>query len=73
MFQDISLFWPAPKRQGEAEPADVSSGVHADAIMDRIVHNTIWVETGGHNMREHTAGDFISACRPFVATVERGR
>ncbi|WP_160141101.1 MULTISPECIES: hypothetical protein [Cryobacterium] len=32
------------------------SSVHADAIMDRIVHNTIWVETGGHNMREHTAG-----------------
>ena len=31
-------------------------GVHADAIMDRIVHNTIWVETGGHNMRDHTAG-----------------
>jgi hypothetical protein len=27
-----------------------------DAIMDRIVHNTIWIETGGHNMREHTAG-----------------
>ena len=32
----------------------LGSGVHADAIMDRIVHNTIWVETGGHNMREHT-------------------
>ena len=31
-------------------------GVYADAIMDRIVHDTIWVETGGHNMREHTAG-----------------
>ncbi|GEP28780.1 MULTISPECIES: hypothetical protein [Cryobacterium] len=31
-------------------------GVHADAIMDHIVHNTIWVETGGHNMREHTVG-----------------
>ena len=24
--------------------------------MDRIVHNAIWVETGGHDMREHTAG-----------------
>jgi len=23
--------------------------------MDRIVHNNIWVETGGHNIREHTA------------------
>jgi hypothetical protein len=29
--------------------------VHADAIMDRIVHNTIWTETGISNMREHTA------------------
>lgn len=25
------------------------------STMDRIVHNTIWVATGGHNMREHTA------------------
>ncbi|WP_283255771.1 MULTISPECIES: ATP-binding protein [Brevibacterium] len=33
----------------------LGSGVHADAIMDRIVHNTIWVETGSHNMREHAA------------------
>ena len=31
----------------------LGSGVHADAIMDRIVHNTIWVDTGTHNMREH--------------------
>lgn len=31
----------------------LGSGVHADAIMDRIVHNTIWIETGTHNMREH--------------------
>jgi len=23
--------------------------------MDRIVHNTIWIETGNTNMREHTA------------------
>ena len=29
--------------------------VHADAIMDRIVHRTIWVETGDANMREQTA------------------
>ena len=28
------------------------SGVHADAIMDRIIHNTIWMETGTFNMRE---------------------
>lgn len=28
------------------------SGVHADAIMDRIAHNTLWIDTGTHNMRE---------------------
>ena len=33
----------------------LGSGVHADAIMDRIVHNTIWIDTGTKNMREHTA------------------
>lgn len=33
----------------------LGSGVHADAIMDRIIYNTIWVETGTYNMREHTA------------------
>lgn len=31
----------------------LGGGVHADAIMDRIVHNTHWVETGTFNMREH--------------------
>ena len=33
----------------------LGSGVHADAIMDCIVHNTLWVEIDRHNMREHTA------------------
>ena len=33
----------------------LGSSVHADAIMDRIVHNTIWIETGSTNMREHAA------------------
>nr|WP_320536121.1 ATP-binding protein [Pseudarthrobacter sp. IC2-21] len=33
----------------------LGSGVHADAIMDRIIYNTIWVETGSYNMREHAA------------------
>ena len=33
----------------------LGSAVHADAIMDRIVHNTLWIETGTFNMREHTA------------------
>ena len=32
----------------------LGGGVHADAIMDRIFHHTIWIETGSTNMREHT-------------------
>jgi DNA replication protein DnaC len=32
--------------------ARLGGGVHADAIMDRIVHNAVWVETGSMNMRE---------------------
>ena len=35
--------------------ARLGAGVHADAIMDRIVHNTIWINTGTQNMREHAA------------------
>jgi DNA replication protein DnaC len=30
----------------------LGGGIHADSIMDRIVHNAVWVETGGMNMRE---------------------
>jgi DNA replication protein DnaC len=33
--------------------------IHADAIMDRIVHNAVWVETGSMNMREHYAKDLL--------------
>ncbi|WP_233197448.1 ATP-binding protein [Cryobacterium sp. N21] len=33
----------------------LGSGVHANAIMVRIIHNTIWVETGTYNMRKQTA------------------
>lgn len=33
----------------------LGGGVHAYAIMDRIAHNTIWIETGEVNMRERTA------------------
>ncbi|MCU1568615.1 MAG: ATP-binding protein [Pseudarthrobacter sp.] len=29
----------------------LGSGVHADAIEDRIVYNTDWVDTSNHNMR----------------------
>ena len=36
----------------------LGGGVHADAIMDRIVHNAVFIETGTLNMRE-----FMSAKR----------
>ncbi|NLM88781.1 MAG: ATP-binding protein, partial [Syntrophomonadaceae bacterium] len=32
--------------------ARLGGGVHADAIMDRIVHNAVWVYTGILNMPE---------------------
>ena len=31
----------------------LGGGVHADAIMDRIVHNVVWIYTGNLNMREY--------------------
>ena len=33
----------------------LGGGIHADAIMDRIVHNAFWIETGSLNMREYCA------------------
>jgi len=33
----------------------LGGGVHADAIMDRIIHNAVWVGTGNMNMREYYA------------------
>ena len=33
--------------------ARLGGEIHADAIMDRIVHNAVWVETGSMNMREY--------------------
>jgi len=33
----------------------LGGGIHADAIMDRIVHNAVWLETGDLNMREFCA------------------
>nr|WP_241734110.1 ATP-binding protein [Dietzia natronolimnaea] len=30
-------------------------GVHADAILDRIDYNSLWIDVGTHNMREHPA------------------
>lgn len=50
----------AKRQQGSAQYSQkdwnqrLGSGVHSDTIMDRIIHNTIWVETGTYNMREHT-------------------
>lgn len=35
--------------------ARLGGDVHADAIMDRIVHRATWIETGEMNMREHAA------------------
>ena len=39
----------------------LGGGVHADAIMDRIVHNAVWVETGTMNMREYYAKQCVRA------------
>jgi DNA replication protein DnaC len=33
----------------------LGGGVHADAIMDRIVHNVVWIYTGNLNMREYNS------------------
>ncbi len=33
--------------------ARLGGGVHADAIMDRIIHNAVWVNTGDKNMRAY--------------------
>ena len=32
--------------------ARLGGGLHAEAIMDRIVHGTVWLETGDVNMRD---------------------
>lgn len=34
----------------------LGGGVHTDAIMDRIVHNAVWLEMGDMNMRQAMAG-----------------
>ena len=36
--------------------ARLGADVRADAIMDRIVHNTVWVDMGDFNMREKLGG-----------------
>ena len=37
----------------------LAGGIHADSIMDRIVHNAIWLYTGTKNMRELTSKGYI--------------
>lgn len=37
--------------------ARLGGGVHADAIMDRIVHNATWVDMGETNMRQRKSGE----------------
>jgi len=39
----------------------LGGGVYADAIMDRIVHGAVWIETGSMNMREYCAKHGIGA------------
>ena len=45
--------YPVPDWHGR-----LGGGVHADSIMDRIVHNAVRLETGKVNMREATAPRF---------------
>lgn len=33
----------------------LGGGIHADAIMDRIIHKAFWYDTGKMNMREFNA------------------
>jgi DNA replication protein DnaC len=33
--------------------ARLGGGVHADAIMDRIIHGAVWIEAGSMNMRQY--------------------
>lgn len=40
--------------------ARLGGGVHADAIMDRIVHNAVWVYAGNLNMRQFYSNKLIN-------------
>lgn len=33
------------------------SVIHADAVMDRIVSNTLWIDTGTHDIREYAVAN----------------
>lgn len=41
-----------PKKDWHAR---LGGGIHSEAIMDRVVHNCIWIDSGQYNMREYLA------------------
>lgn len=47
-----STIFCTPYRQ-EDWHSRLGGGIHADAIMDRVIHNAVWIETGSMNMRKH--------------------
>jgi DNA replication protein DnaC len=51
-YDSASIVFCTQYRQGEWHER-LGGGVHADAIMDRVVHNAVWVNAGKINMREH--------------------
>ena len=48
-----TIFCPQYKKEDWFDR--LGGGVHADAILDRIVYNAIFVETSSMNMREYCA------------------
>ena len=46
---------PAPRSPPNRRPRNGTTGSAAtpSPILDRIVHNTIWIDTGEYNMRQH--------------------
>jgi DNA replication protein DnaC len=34
----------------------MGGGAHAESVMDRIVHNAVWIQMGDVNMRQRTMG-----------------
>ena len=38
--------------QQKAYHQRLGSGVHTEAIMDRVIHYIFWIETGGYNLCE---------------------
>lgn len=36
-------------------PHQLGSKAHTDAVIDHIMHSTIWIDTGNQDMRENTS------------------